>query len=101
MAAYQIGVREFTRDFNKLQKFDIIEVIDKKTNSLKGIYLSAKEAQKFKELLKQEKKRRKKEKVAKIMRYAGTMRVDDTFKNIPKEEIKAKIAKLKAGMENV
>jgi len=50
--AYKVEVREFTENFNKFQDIDIVEIIDKKSNVLKGLYISAKEAQKIKKLSK-------------------------------------------------
>ena len=93
----KMGVREFTKNFNKLQDIDFIEIIDKKTNKLKGIYLSAKEAIKVKKLLEENKKEEKEKKLFKIMKYAGKMRVDENLKDLSKKELKMKIAELKNG----
>ena len=91
MTLIQVGVRDFTKDFNKFQNSDIVEILDKKTNQLKGIYLSFEMAQKVKNFLEEEKK----EKLSKIMKYAGKIEVKDEFKNLSKKEIKEKIAKMK------
>jgi hypothetical protein len=37
MIIEKISVREFTKNFNKLQNVEIVEIIDKKTNNLTGI----------------------------------------------------------------
>ncbi len=97
---HKMGVREFAKDFNKLQEFDIIEIIDKKTNTLKGIFLSKKEALKYKEFLEKEKKKKKEEKLAKIMQYAGTMEIEERLEKLSKQEWKKEIAKMRAHIEN-
>ena len=93
--AIQMGIREFTKNFNKLQNVDLVEIVDKKTNKLKGIYLSVSEALKVKKILEENKKLEKEKKILKIMKYAGRMNVDENLKNLSKEELKVKIAKLK------
>jgi len=88
----QIGVNEFIKDFNKLNA-DLIEVIDKKTNELKGVYLTQKEALKFKSLLKKEKK--KQERFKRIMKYAGEIGIDEKFQNLDGIKLKEAVAKEK------
>jgi 23S rRNA pseudoU1915 N3-methylase RlmH len=93
--AIQMGIREFTKNFNKLQNVDLVEIVDKKTNKLKGVYLSTKEALKVKKILEENKKPEKEKKLLKIMKYAGRMNVDENLENLSKEELKVKIAELK------
>ena len=93
-----IGVREFTKNFNKLQNADIVEIIDKKTNILKGIYLSKKQAIEFQKYLKEKQKKEKQEKLNKLMKYAGSMEIDDKFKKLSNKELKVEVAKAKAGI---
>ena len=93
--AIQMGIREFTKNFNKLQNVDLVEIVDKKTNKLKGVYLSTKEALKVKKILEENKKLEKEKKLLKIMKYAGRKNVDENLENLSKEELKVKIAKLK------
>jgi len=95
--AYQVGVREFTKNFNKLQDIDMIEIIDKKSSALKGLYISAKEALKVKKLLEESRKKEKEKKLSKIMQYAGSLHVDDNLKDLSTDELKVKIAELKNG----
>jgi len=92
--AIKVGVREFVKDFNKLQNIDMVEIIDKKTKTLKGIYLSANEALKVKNLLEKERKKR----FEKFMKYVGSMEVDEKFKDLEGKKLKEAIAKVKAGL---
>ena len=93
--AIQMGIGEFTKNFNKLQNVDLVEIVDKKTNKLKGVYLSTKEALKVKKILEENKKPEKEKKLLKIIKYAGRMNVDENLENLSKEELKVKIAELK------
>ena len=94
----EVGIREFVKDFNKFQNVDVVEIIDKKTKTLKGIYLSAKEALKVKHLLEQEKEKERKKRLEKFMKYAGSMEVDEKFKGLEGKELKEAVAKSKAGL---
>jgi len=94
----QVGVREFIKDFNKLQNIDIVEIIDKKTNNLKGIYLSKEEAQRVKKLLEKEREKEKKERLKKFKEFAGNIGIDEKFKNLEGKELKEAVAKAKAGL---
>jgi len=94
----KVGVKEFIKDFNKLQNVDIVEIIDKKTNNLKGIYLSKEEAQRVKKLLEKEKEKEKKEMLKDIMQFAGSIGIDEKFKHLEGKELKEAVAKAKAGL---
>jgi len=93
MTSIRVGVRDFTKDFNKFQNSDIVEILDKKTNQLKGIYLSFELAQKVQTFLEAEKK----EKLAKLMKYAGKIEMKNEFRNLSDEKIKKEVAKMKNG----
>ena len=49
----RVGVREFSKELYRFQN-EIVEVIDKKSGTLKGIYLPAKVARRFQEWLNQQ-----------------------------------------------
>ena len=89
----RVGVREFTKNFSKYQNIEMVEIVDKKTDEVKGVFISPEAAEKVKEILSQ----RKKEKIEGILKFAGTMEMDDKFKDLTKEELKLEIAKLKNG----
>ena len=93
----QISVREFTKYFTKLQDEEWVEIIDKKSNKLKGVYLNAKEAMKVKKILQHIKEQEKQKKLSQIMRYAGKMHLEKDFENLSNEELKIAIAKRKNG----
>lgn len=94
----QVGVREFVKDFNKLQNVDMVEIIDKKTKNLKGIYLSKDEALKVKHLLEKEREKEREERLKKFMKYAGSMEVDERFEGLEGKELREAVAKAKVGL---
>jgi len=87
----RVGVREFTKNFSKYQNIDMVEIIDKKTDEVKGVFISPASAEKVKEIL----TKSKKEKIEGILKFAGTMKMDEKFKDLTKEELRLKIAKMK------
>ncbi|MEO1927647.1 MAG: hypothetical protein ABGX26_03050 [Nautiliaceae bacterium] len=93
----RVGIREFTKNFNKFQNLKMVEIIDKKTNKPKGLYLSYEMAKIFKSMLEREKTEDKKKKLSKIMQFAGKVELDEKFKNLSERELKIEIAKLKNG----
>jgi len=54
----KIGIRDLVRNSNILNKYDFVEVEDKKTRKLKGVFISADLAEEFKKFI-EEKKRKK------------------------------------------
>jgi len=86
----RVGVREFTKNFSKYQNVEMVEIIDKKTDEVKGVFISPEVAKKVKKILLREKNKS-------ILKFAGTMEMDDKFKNLTKNEVKLDIAKLKNG----
>jgi len=47
----RISVRELVRNSNILEQYDFVEVEDKKSNKIRGLFISAKLANEFKEFL--------------------------------------------------
>ena len=52
----RVGVREFVKNSTMMDKYDYIEIEDKKSNKLKGIFISSKLAKEFEEFLEQKRK---------------------------------------------
>jgi hypothetical protein len=63
----RVGVREFTKNFSRYQNIDMVEIIDKKTDEIKGVFISSEAAEKVKDLL----SKGKKEKIEGILKFAG------------------------------
>jgi len=69
----KVGVREITRNFNILQDYDYVEVEDKKSNTTKGLFVSAKYANEVKEFLDTKLKAQKQKKIDELNSFAGML----------------------------
>ena len=80
----RVGVREFTKNFSKYQNIEMVEIVDKKTDEVKGVFISPEAAEKVKEILSQ----RKKEKIEGILKFAGI--ANGEFGDMDVQDIKRK-----------
>ena len=93
-----VGIRELVRNSNILDNYDYVDVEDKRTHKYKGLFVSPKYADEFKAFLKEKISKQKQEKLNRIMKYAGTMEVEDRYKDLEDKEIIAEVAKAKCGL---
>jgi len=49
----KVFIQDVKKDFSILEKYDCVEIVDKNTKELKGIYLSQKLAEKLKDIIDQ------------------------------------------------
>ncbi|AZV47306.1 hypothetical protein C3L23_08480 [Nautilia sp. PV-1] len=80
----RVGVREFTKNFSKYQNMEMVEIIDKKTDEVKGVFISPKAAEKVKDLL----SKSKKENIEGILKFAGI--ANGEFGDMDVQDIKRK-----------
>jgi len=69
----KVGVREISRNFNILQDYDYVEVEDKKSNTTKGLFVSAKYANEVKEFLDTKLKAQKQKKIDELNSFTGML----------------------------
>ncbi len=81
-----IGIRELSRNTKIMDSYDYLEIEDKKTHEKKGLLISPKYADEFKELLDKKIKDEKQTKIDKIMQFTGI--ANGEFTNLTKQEIK-------------
>jgi hypothetical protein len=93
----KMGVRDVVRNFSELEKYDYVEIEDKKTKEPKGMFISAKLAKELKDIIEQKAKEQREEKLNFIKKFAGFMTVEDRFKDKSIQEIREMIAKEKYG----
>jgi len=93
----KVGIRELVRDTSILDKYDYIEIEDKKTHKSKGIFVSEKYAKDIQEFLEKTITLEKKKKLDRFLKYAGTCEVHERFNNLTSSQIKQKIAEEKYG----
>jgi hypothetical protein len=83
----RLGVREITRNFNILESYDYIEIEDKKTHSLKGLFVSAELLDEVKNFIDKKIKAKKKKEIDEMMQFVGMVKGD--FKELKAQDIKA------------
>ncbi len=84
----RIGIREVTRNFSILDNYDYVEIEDKKTHKIKGMFVSEGLLEDVREYIEQKAKEKKQKKIDDIMQYAGM--VNGKFGDMTAQEIKAK-----------
>lgn len=57
MTTTRVGIRDLVRNSNELKQYDYVEIEDKKSHELRGVFISPKLAEEFKRYL-QERERR-------------------------------------------
>ncbi len=63
MSVLKISINDLVNNSNILEKYDYIEIEDKKTHKLKGVFISGKTVDEFKKYLKKQKQKNIQEKL--------------------------------------
>ncbi len=87
----KMGIREITRNFSVIDKYDYIEIEDKKTHKLKGIFISGKYVEEIKNIVKKIIENKKKKEVEEILQFVGIANGDT--KNMSEKELREYHAK--------
>ncbi len=83
----RFGVREITRNFNILENYDYVEIEDKKTHDLKGLFVSAEFLDEVKNFIDKKIKTKKKQEIDEIMQFVGM--VNGEFGELKAQDIKS------------
>jgi len=83
----KMGVRDVIRNFSELEKYDYVEIEDKKTKEPKGMFISAKLAEKLKDKIEETAREEKERKLSKMMEFVGAF--SGEFGDLTSQEIKA------------
>jgi len=67
----KMGIREIIRNFSVIDRYDYIEVEDKKTHKIKGIFISGKYLDEIREIVKKIIEEKKKKEIEEILKFAG------------------------------
>jgi hypothetical protein len=79
-----ISVRDLARNSSILDKYDYVEIVDKRKNELKGMFISAKYVKEFEKFI----KRKKQKEIEELMQFAGM--VNGEFEDMNSQDIKEK-----------
>ena len=83
----RLGVREITRNFNLLDKYEYVEIEDKKNHTLKGLFVSAELTEEVKHYLDNKISAKKKAKIDSLMPFIGMVKGE--FHELSSQDIKA------------
>jgi len=92
-----MSIRELTRSGKKLKEYDYIDIEDRKSHDYKGVFVVEKYADEVKAFLEKRLKKERDKRVDEIMRFAGTVRIEERFHDKSAREIREMIAKEKYG----
>ncbi|KIM11823.1 MAG: hypothetical protein KU37_02915 [Sulfuricurvum sp. PC08-66] len=83
----RLGVRDIVRNFNILEKYEYVEIEDKKSHTLKGLFVSAHLLEDVKQFIDAKLAMEKKQKLDALMPFVGM--VNGAFDELTAQEIKA------------
>ena len=92
-----IGIRELANNYSILDGYDYVDIEDKKTKEYKGIFISSKYANEYKEFLDNKKLKKEQEWLA-MQKFIGTMECEDRYKGLEGKELMREVAKAKCGL---
>ena len=92
-----IGIRDIARNIDMLQKYDYVDIEDKKTHEYKGLFCSPAYAKEFKDFLAKKSQIEKQEKLSRLKKYAGKSSIDSKYDDLSSNEIKELVSKEKVG----
>lgn len=83
----RLGVREIVRNFRILEDYDYVEIEDKKTHGIKGLFVSPKLLDEVKQFLDDGLKAKRQKEIDEIMQFVGI--ADGEFGDMDAKEIRA------------
>jgi len=92
-----IGIRELARGSTVLEKYDYVNIEDKKTHQRKGLIVSDQYADEVEKYLKKIIAKKQQQDIDDIMQFAGTVKTHSRFDNLTSRKIREKIAHEKFG----
>jgi len=95
MMTTKMSIRELTRSGSKIAEYDYIDIEDRKSHEYKGVLISAKYADDVKAFLKKKIAKEKQKKLDEIMQFAGSVEIEDRFRDKTAKEIRRMIAEEK------
>jgi hypothetical protein len=95
MTTSRLGVREITRNFNILENYDYVEIEDKKTHVLKGLFVSAELLNDVKAFIDAKLQTKQRDEIDDMMQLMGKGSIDKRFESMSARELREAIAEEK------
>ena len=93
----KMSIRELTRSGSKIADYDYIDIEDRKSYEYKGVLISAKYADEVKAFLEKKIAKEKQKNLDEIMQFAGSVEIEERFRDKRAKEIRSMIAEEKYG----
>jgi hypothetical protein len=94
----RVGIREVTRNFSILDEYDYVEIEDKKTHKVKGIFVSEKYLDDVREFLEDKRAREIQEQLDEMSRFVGSMEREERYGDLEGKALLKEAAKAKGGL---
>jgi len=94
----RVGIREVTRNFSILDEYDYVEIEDKKTHKIKGMFISEELIDDVKNFLEEKKAKEIQEQLDEMSQFAGSMEREDRYKDLEGKALLEEVAKAKCGL---
>ena len=94
----KIGIREVTRNFSILDEYDYVEIEDKKTHKVKGIFVSEVYLDDVREFLEDKKAKEIQKQLDEMSQFVGSMEKEDRYKGLEGKALLEEVAKAKSGL---
>lgn len=91
----KMGVRDITRNFSTIENYDYVEIEDKKTHTIKGLFVSGNFVEDVKMFIEQKLKAAKQQEINEMMSIVGKGKIEKRFDNLTSKEIRQKKAEEK------
>ena len=92
MMTTTMSSRELTRNGNMMGQYDYIDIEDRKSHEYKGVFISAKHADRVKAFLDKQMEEEKQKQLEEIMRFAGKGSIHPRFNGLSASQIREKKA---------
>ncbi|MCV6608282.1 MAG: hypothetical protein OIF32_08725 [Campylobacterales bacterium] len=89
------SIRDLTRNSSLLSQYDYVEIEDKKSHELKGLFISPKFAKEFKEYLDNKLNKEREDKLKKIKKFAGKNTIEPRFNELSSKDLKKEVSQEK------
>ena len=90
-----VEISDVVENINLLQKYDYIDIEDKKTHEYKGLFVSAKYAKECKDFLDSMQQSQKQATLEKFKPFLGKLKPEERFAGLEGKELLIEVAKAK------
>ncbi len=94
----RVGIREVTRNFSILDEYDYVEIEDKKTHKVKGIFVSVQYLDAVRDFLEDKRALEIQEQLDEMSRFVGSMEREERYGDLEGKVLLKEAAKAKGGL---